>query len=288
MLLSLRRLFRAELIGFSDHVASPTTEDVIVIDQTGDVLLNLQNPGAKTTIKTANTRIERTQIDETDAEDADEENTGEEDAPRRKRKRTGTVGQQDATKRLHRERSSSNASISTLGGDTLIDYTPIEASKSAVVYQVSSRHLITASPKFQRELETGDEDTIGEDGFYHLTTSGWDSDAFAILLNILHLRSREVPRELTLESLAKVAVLVDYYRCWEAFDLIAAVWIKHLRENYTVPAAYSRDLKLWMLVSWVFKLSDEFTDSTAKALRQSEQPTIRDMKLGLPPTIIRM
>jgi hypothetical protein len=292
MLLSLRRLFRAELAVSSDHVASLTTDDVVVIDPTGDVLLTLDKPGTRFaiweqgTLKPVSNCSEQKKIEDTDAEDADEEYTGEEDAPRRKRKRTGTIGQQDA-KRKHRDRSLSNASISTLGGETLIDYTPTEASKRAVVYQVSSRHLITASPKFQKELEAGAEDAIGEDGFYHLTTSGWDPGAFSILLNILHLRSREVPRELTLESLAKVAVLVDYYRCWEAFDLIAAVWVKYLRENYTVPATYSHDLQLWILVSWVFKLSDEFTDSTSTALRQSEEPSILDGELGIPPAILR-
>jgi hypothetical protein len=284
MLLSIRRLFRAE-DALCTHVASPTP-DLIVIDPTGDVLFTLEKPGAKFAIwehnfsKPTSDRPERIQIEDTDAENAIEE-----DAPRRKRKRQGTIGPEDG-KRVHRDRSSSNASISTLGGDTLID-APNGGSPPAVVYQVSSRHLITASPKFQSQLESWDESDVGEDGFYHLTTSGWDPDAFTILLNILHLRSREVPRELTLEKLAKVAVLVDYYRCWEAFDLIASVWIEYLRENYTVPATHSRDLKLWILVSWVFKLSEEFSDSTSKALRQSEEPSTKNIELGIPPAILR-
>lgn len=104
---------------------------------------------------------------------------------------------------------------------------------------------------------------------------------------MLHMRFRQVPRSLSLELLAKVAMLVDYYRCWEAFDLIADVWITDLQAKHPVPQIYSRNLMMWLLISWVFKLDAEFERTTKIALRQSFELNIRDMELGIPPAILR-
>lgn len=67
--------------------------------------------------------------------------------------------------------------------------------------------------------------------------------------------------------------------------MIADIWVTHLRAICPVPGTYGRELTLWMLVSWVFKLKNEFTLSTMRALRQDDEPTIRDMELGIPPAI---
>lgn len=52
--------------------------------------------------------------------------------------------------------------------------------------------------------------------------------------------------------LAKVAVLADYYECKEAVNILADTWIKALEDN--VPTTYSRDLFLWLWISWFFQL----------------------------------
>jgi hypothetical protein len=270
---------------------SPHKTDTIVIDPTGDVLLTLKNPDAGFAVWTqdsaeasigdlGNAEVQDTD-EETDEEDADDEDTlvEEEFVSRSKRKRRTTMDRKDR-KRQQRGIFSRTSSSSTIENVS-------DVPKPAVTYQVSSRHLITASPKFKSDLMLYGEGAKGEDGFFHLSTTDWDPDAFAILLNMLHLRYRHVSRELSLEKLAKVAMLVDYYRCWEAFDLISSVWIEHLRKMYTVPAIYSRELVLWILISWVFKLSPEFTEATGKALRQCKEPCIRDLKLGIPPIILR-
>lgn len=270
---------------------APRKTDTIVIDPTGDVLLTLNNPNGGFAIWSQDSNESGNNVlgdgevqdsdEETDDDDADDEDTlvEEEFASRSKRKRRTTMDRKER-KRQQRGIFSRTSSSSTIENVA-------EVAKPAVIYQVSSRHLITASPKFKSDLMLWGEGAKGEDGFFHLSTKDWDPDVFAILLNMLHLRYRHVPRELSLELLAKVAMLVDYYRCWEAFDLISSVWIEYLRDTYTVPTTYSRDLVLWILISWVFKLSPEFTETTAKALRQSKEPCIRDMKLGIPPAILR-
>jgi len=162
---------------------------------------------------------------------------------------------------------------------------PSESIQPDVVYKVSFQHLICTSPKFKSELTSWSESRKKDDGFYHVGTEGWNPEALVIFLNILHLRYRQVPRSLSLELLAEIAKLVDYYRCWEAFDLIADVWITQVRKTHPVPMNYCRELMLWMLISWVFKLDTEFASTTLRALRQNGEENIRDMELGIPPAI---
>lgn len=155
------------------------------------------------------------------------------------------------------------------------------------IYRVSSRHLINASAKFRSEF-TGawTESLKKEDGYYHLSAYDWDADAFEILLDVIHLRNRQIPKKLSLEMVAKVAVLVDYYRCWEAFDLVRDIWKIYLRRKFPVPEDYNRDLILWIIISWVFKLGKEFEITTKIAIEQSSEAEIYDMELGIPPIIL--
>ncbi|XP_014558706.1 hypothetical protein COCVIDRAFT_35998 [Bipolaris victoriae FI3] len=156
-----------------------------------------------------------------------------------------------------------------------------------LVYQVSSAHLITASPKFGSELLSSRDDQKDSSSLHHIKCSDWDPEAFEILLNTLHTRYRRVPKQLSLEMLAKIAVMVDHYKCWEAFELISQTWIRHIRVCHPMPQTYSCDLMLWMLVTWVFKLPKEFTRATAIVLRQCTESKIQDMGLRIPPSILR-
>lgn len=157
-----------------------------------------------------------------------------------------------------------------------------------LVYQVSSAHLITASPKFGSELLSSRDDQKDSSSLHHIKCSDWDPEAFEILLNTLHTRYRRVPKQLSLEMLAKIAVMVDHYKCWEAFELISQTWIRDIRVCHPMPQTYSCDLMLWMLVTWVFKLPKEFTRATAIVLRQCTESKIQDMGLRIPPSILRM
>ena len=58
-------------------------------------------------------------------------------------------------------------------------------------------------------------------GLFHIDAEDWDAETFLIYLQILHLRNRQVPRIVTLEIMAKMAILVDYYDCGEAVKLLS-------------------------------------------------------------------
>ncbi|KAF2690671.1 hypothetical protein K458DRAFT_354854 [Lentithecium fluviatile CBS 122367] len=158
-----------------------------------------------------------------------------------------------------------------------------------VCYYVSSRHLALGSEFFKSSLTKNgwaEGQSSTSDGKYHLWASDWDPEAFLILLNVLHLRNRQVPRSLTLEMLAKMAVLVDYYRCGEAVDVFSEMWIDSAKKTSPVPSTYGRDLVLWMCIAWVFKLPVEFGQTTNIAFRQSKTPTIQDMCLPIPKLVL--
>ncbi|KAF2833803.1 hypothetical protein CC86DRAFT_311913 [Ophiobolus disseminans] len=238
------------------------------IDRTGDVLLTLNNPGAP--FAAWQPRDEDSSSDDTVQSGADNDMLAEESHSVR---RNGT------------SQDESGADSESNNADTRLPQgSPQSAPK---VYLVSSRHLINASAKFRSEL-TGSwsESLRDEDGMYHLTTCDWDADAFAILLNIYHLQYRQVPRELGLEMLAKMAVLVDYYRCWEAFDLIAPLWVQAAITASPLSEKYERDTMLWMVVSWVFKLPEKFQETTSIVINRNEESDVRDMELGIPPPIL--
>ena len=233
-------------------MTSPSSERIIIAD-TGDVIFTLRNPGAPSC------NWDQAVEENSEIQDPEDE---------------------------HKDEPLNDATSDTCADD-LNQPVPRQAALPDVVYQVSSQHLVCASPKFKSELTSWSESLKRDDGLYHVNTTDWDPEAFGILLNVLHLRFRQVPKSLGLELLAKIAILVDYYRCWEAFDLIADVWITHLRAKCSVPETYSRDLMLWILISWVFKLEGEFNESTFWASIKSDEPILRNMELSIPPAILR-
>jgi hypothetical protein len=161
--------------------------------------------------------------------------------------------------------------------------------EDSVHYYVSSRHLALASGFFKSTLAKDgwlEGHPSAEDGKYHLSAADWDPEAFLILLRIFHLRNRDVPRSITLEMLARLAVLVDYYRCSEAVEVFSEMWINTARSAYPTSATYGRDLVLWMCIAWVFKLREEFTQTTKAAILQSKTPTVQDMYLPIPGVVI--
>ncbi|KAK7972426.1 hypothetical protein PG988_006560 [Apiospora saccharicola] len=95
----------------------------------------------------------------------------------------------------------------------------------------------------------------------------WDADAMLILMNIIHGRTRRVSRSISLEMLAKIASLVDYYDCHEIVELYADCWISNLKHN--LPKEYSRDLVLWLSISCVFSQGSLFQTLTKVVMEEA-------------------
>ena len=168
--------------------------------------------------------------------------------------------------------------------DTLINDC---SEKYGIEYQVSSRHLMLASPWFRRALtkEGWTESCRDSDGQFYIRTSGWDAEAFLILMNILHLQNRKVPRTVSLELLAKMVVLTDYYECPEATEVFMGIWKDELKANVPIPDVLCRDLLLWMCVAWLLRLPEPFQQTTLVAIKQESEESFDTLELPIPPYI---
>ncbi|RAL00305.1 uncharacterized protein BO80DRAFT_357064 [Aspergillus ibericus CBS 121593] len=143
--------------------------------------------------------------------------------------------------------------------------------------RVSAKHLILASPVFERAL-TGpwrESITLDQEGSTEITAEGWDIEALLIFLRVIHCQFQLVPLDLSLEVLAKVTVIADYYGCRAALGFFSCVWV----QDSIIPKTYSRDLMLWVWVTWFFTLPDQFRGATSIAMSQCSGEIY---SLGLP------
>ncbi|KAF3059544.1 hypothetical protein GL218_05109 [Daldinia childiae] len=158
---------------------------------------------------------------------------------------------------------------------------PIYKSNAKVQFLLSSRHLSLASGYFKNLLRGPwiEATPTSPDGRLCVDAEGWDENSMLILMRIIHGHNYKIPKSMTLEEVAKVAVLVDYYQCHEAVMVWSDVWINNMPgyDKHT----FNRDIVLWILVTQVFRKEKLFKNATLVAIQhcKGKFPT-----LGLPIT----
>ncbi|PKX90722.1 uncharacterized protein P174DRAFT_506358 [Aspergillus novofumigatus IBT 16806] len=152
--------------------------------------------------------------------------------------------------------------------------------------QVSAKHLMLASSVFKKILTGGWKESVAylQKGSVEITADGWDIEALLILLRAIHSQHYHIPRKLTLEMLAKVTVLADYYECKEAMCVWSTIWIDALEEK--IPSTYSRDLFLWLWISWFSKLPTQFKQLTSTAMSRSNGWISNGLGLPIPDKVM--
>jgi hypothetical protein len=149
--------------------------------------------------------------------------------------------------------------------------------------RVSSRHLILASAYFRNLLTCAwKEATTSADGCRYIYSQDWDEEALTILMHAVHGQTRSVPRIVSLEMLAKIALLVDYYKCHEVIEVFSDMWIQKLRNQ--LPVHFGRDPILWVFISYVFIQDDIFEEVTRTAIEQSPGE-VSSLSLPIPSVI---
>lgn len=143
---------------------------------------------------------------------------------------------------------------------------------SPVRFRLSSRHLISASPYFKAML-TGpwEENASRAHSLRTVSATGWDENALKLLMDIIHGNSQNIPRSIDLDLLAKVAVLVDYYKCYDVVKFYSDTWIGGLGGFIEYPP-YSRNTVLVLFVSCVFFQPGTFQDMTHQAMLETQGP----------------
>ncbi|KAK7408932.1 hypothetical protein QQX98_008876 [Neonectria punicea] len=109
--------------------------------------------------------------------------------------------------------------------------------------RVSSRHLILASPVFRMMLEgPWLEAAVPEPGLREIRVGSWHLEALIIVLDAIHGHHRSILTSLSLDMIAKVAIIVDYYQCKEIIEVFVHLWINTLKKD--VPKSYGKESTL--------------------------------------------
>ncbi|KAL4786898.1 hypothetical protein BJX76DRAFT_345929 [Aspergillus varians] len=196
----------------------------------------------------------------------------------------------------HSSRSSEeggNVAESTTAAEVLVEVSvPDEPTGQAdagsepapVRFKVSARHLILGSPVFRRMLKDGWKETqlLQEQGTLEIPAYDFDSEAFLAFLHIIHCQPTSLPQRIRFEQVARLAVIADYYECRSLVGYYVTPVIDRLTNQ---PKQYSRNLILWIWVSYFFQRSEVFHKCTKVAME--EAPTrISSLNLPIPGEII--
>ncbi|KAI1039963.1 hypothetical protein LB505_005994 [Fusarium chuoi] len=111
-----------------------------------------------------------------------------------------------------------------------------------VVFRVSAKHLCLASPVFQRMIHGRFKESEPNDqGLLEIRTSEWDAEALLILLDIIHGHHSSVPKRPSLDVIAQIGVIADYYDCLEAVQ----IFFQHCHSSMKIWEEYSTRPPEW-------------------------------------------
>jgi hypothetical protein len=139
-------------------------------------------------------------------------------------------------------------------------------------YLVSSSRLRTASPYFESIFKLGFvESNIGEDGKYHFVAKDFHPEALTHVLNIVHFQGHKVFDEISLEMLAFMCVVVDYYDMKQAI-LPWSSWFFKSHSKLEEPSPKKpftlQEHMLWLYVSPYLGLEDTLKSVASKIVFQ--------------------
>lgn len=156
--------------------------------------------------------------------------------------------------------------------------------------KVSSKHLSLVSPvfkaMFRRENAFKEGTDLQAGGVVKVPLPDDDAAAFRIILNIVHVRHRYVPKTVNLNSLLQIAILVDKYQMVQAVEGYTGVWIPQLQAE--MPKSLTPEVYTWIEVAWVFTMSLVFESLTRLIIRESriQLPTDQFRNVPIPEAII--
>ncbi|KAI5460228.1 hypothetical protein BGZ63DRAFT_359733 [Mariannaea sp. PMI_226] len=146
----------------------------------------------------------------------------------------------------------------------------LQVDEPPIRMRVSSAHLMLASPVFLKMLSGPWKEGALSTFPREIYTSEWDAKALSLLLDIIHGHHWDVPRSLDLETLAKLAVIIDYYQCHEIIGIFVDKWLVEMEKD--LPVHHGKASVLWLCVSWVFSRQDIFNAMAELALRHQDGP----------------
>ncbi|KAL7813423.1 hypothetical protein V8C26DRAFT_421621 [Trichoderma gracile] len=154
--------------------------------------------------------------------------------------------------------------------------------KPEVRMRLSSKHLALASAYFQKLMANEWTEATAEGEYsYVVKAVEWDEEALLMLMNIIHGKTADLSTTISLEMLAKVSALVDYYQCHEAVRFFNNLWLRGIDQQ----ALSGRDLLLLLSVSCVFPDPNTFKELTRTLINKSTG-VLDSLGLPIPQTVI--
>ncbi|KAK2136248.1 hypothetical protein NOF04DRAFT_1363739 [Fusarium oxysporum II5] len=177
-------------------------------------------------------------------------------------------------------------------------HSPALKDKKAAEYRlrVSSHHLTSVSPMFSCMLKGPWKESAAPDAatssdswdqtpaataIREISATDWNIHALITVLNIIHGRHNEIPRQVSIKFIVDVAVIVNYYECAGSVTLAAELW----RAGVNVPETYGKKSIMLLFVSWVFSWTKMFSSMAHLVLEQGEGSEHADTR-NLPIAVI--
>jgi hypothetical protein len=97
-----------------------------------------------------------------------------------------------------------------------------------------------------------------------------------------------VPRQVSLDQLTKLSILVDKYQMQEAAGAFAEIWIEGFNVEDVNPENLT-DVLCWLCISWVFDNAEIFEIATEYLMRKGDSEFDKDVidELPIPEVITR-
>ncbi|KAF4447872.1 hypothetical protein F53441_8622 [Fusarium austroafricanum] len=157
----------------------------------------------------------------------------------------------------------------------------VDGCPDEVRIKVSSRHLILASPVFRKMLEgpwSENASSSPPSEARQIFTTGWDAKALAIVLDVIHSRCQEVPKEINVPLLTRIATIVDYYQCHESLQFVSDVWLNLPDSVVRDPEPNWVDDLMILYSGWVFCHEGISSNKMKVVLRHSPGRSQFDLK----------
>ncbi|GFF41309.1 hypothetical protein IFM58399_06219 [Aspergillus lentulus] len=152
-------------------------------------------------------------------------------------------------------------------------------------FKVSSKHLTLASNYFNKHLKKRISATSTADPPEKVHILDCYPEALLIVMNIIHNKGQQIPKEVDATMLQKVAAVVRYLDCLEACTFFFRVWIQRLvNEDKIVFDTWDNCLK-WVYISWASNRYSLFTSSTSAAMSWRCSSSTYPADLNLPERI---
>lgn len=162
-----------------------------------------------------------------------------------------------------------------------------------MIGSVSTDALVLASPVWKKFLFppwAKEEDASIQPEEKQIDCSEDDGEALLVLLNIVHLNFKAVPKTVGYDLQFRIAILVDQYDCVKVVQPWLDIWME---EELGSPLRTQRSTSHWLFIAWVYGRKETFqiaakgmvkvctTTASGQLLRSGKEITF-----PMPPKII--